>query len=49
MVGGGADDNKGELLLGLKFDQDVLTVLVKEANGLPSLDEKSIPNPFVKW
>lgn len=49
VVGVGADDNKGELLVGLKYDQEVLTVVVKEANGLPSMDQKSLPNPFVKW
>eukprot|EP00111_Clytia_hemisphaerica_P002879 TCONS_00008147-protein len=48
VVGGGADDNIGELVLGLKYDNEQLIVTVKEAKGLTSLTPNKMPNPFVK-
>ena len=48
-MGGGADENIGELVLGLKYDNEQLIVTVKEAKGLTTLIPNKMPNPFVKW
>jgi len=48
-MGGGADENVGEIVLGLKYDNEQLTVTVKQAHGLTTLVTDKLPNPFVKW
>ncbi|XP_057306003.1 uncharacterized protein LOC130644420 isoform X3 [Hydractinia symbiolongicarpus] len=45
---GGSYDNKGELVISIKFEHDVLSVQVKEAHGLTTVDPENLPSPFVK-
>ena len=49
MIGGGADENVGEIVLGLKYDNEQLIVTVKRAHALISTVPEKLPNPFVKW